>query len=192
MENVTYELKTKNEHFIVFKILRVLGVFLGSWVGLWILMMMAMRRSGGRAMSEGVFEIVSNGVLYAAIGIAIYFIYTKVKDKQVEKIVFNYDQSKLLITYKSYFLHIKSHGAFPLKSLRSTLGSGQSIIYGSFYILSINYGNVRVVHIDKSAADWQRLPNFLLKIHERTNESSGVKSVDDLYYFKKNDIANGS
>lgn len=168
MEIITYEPKTKSEHFILFKFLKLVAIFLGSWMGIWILAGMSRRTS--KAMSEASAELISTVAIIGALLIVLYYIYSKVKTRQVEQVTFDYAQRKLKIKYKSYFLHLQTSAAFPLEKLRSSIKSKQSFLHGSCKILSVHYGKRRVLLIDESSSDWQRVPNFLVKIHERLSE----------------------
>src|SRR5688572_20310451 len=121
MENPVYEPKTKNEYFILFKFLKLGAIFLGSWMGIWLLIVLSPIIS--KVMSDISVELISNVSIYGALFIVLYYIYSKVKTRQIDQVVFDYTQRKLKIRYKNYFLHIRSAAAFPIEQLRSSIKS---------------------------------------------------------------------
>jgi hypothetical protein len=169
MENAIYELKNKRERFIVFKFLQLIALYLLSWLGLWGMFLFSFRRTRPE-FSEDTIALTSDVIIYLSLAIVVYYVFSKVKNRQVEKAIFDYSNSQLTVVYKSYFLHIPGKGIYPFLNLSSTLTPKSNLFYGEHFILRVYHKNKRVVYIGGSADDWQRLPNFLKRIHERISE----------------------
>jgi len=179
METKIYEIKNKTERFIFFKWLKLVAFFLGSWWGLHILLFiilyvptsktgfLGLNAEENRQWLENNSEWVYNLILYIAIGIVIYYVYVMIKSKQVEKFIFNDNERLLTIFYKSYFLHIPSKEEYKYEYLNSTIDFKNNYLYGEHIVLRIYLDSKRIVNIDGSSSDWQRLPNFLKRINER-------------------------
>ena len=165
--NVVYELQTRTEHFIVFKLFKILALFGIAWFVLRLASFMFLGFSG---ISDS--DIVSDVVLYSAFALAGYYVFLKVASTPVEKVVFDYDSNTVTIFYKHYFFHIASEKRFPLDDLSSTLHKKQSFFQGQYLELTIFYRLKSIAFIGKGASDWQRIPNFITRIHERIAESN--------------------
>lgn len=179
MEKELYELKTRNEHWILFKFLKLVAIFIGSYVGLWIVFgLLAIPRSRTRRGDAAPqvfadnFDIITDLILYGALAIVVYYVILKIKNLQVERFTFDDSLQQLVIDYKSYFLHIPEQKTFHYDQLSAETSVGQSFLYGDFVTLTVTYNKKRVAFIGKSASDWQRLPKTLARIQERILEVS--------------------
>jgi hypothetical protein len=177
MERPTYELKSKNEVFILFKFLKLVAIFVGAWTGIWFVLVFFIGRRRRTPVSPELFNLFSNVALYGAVGFVLFYIFSKIRNKQVEKVVFYYDVRVIKITYKSYFLHIKSVVRLSFDWIDSTIVSKQSFLYGDHHILSIFYKKKRVAYIGGASSDWQKLPNFLTKIDQRIRDIRSERTI---------------
>lgn len=164
-DNVVYELQTKTEHFIVFKLFKILALFGVTWFVLRLASFMFLGFTGIRDS-----DVVSDVVLYSALALAGYYVFLKVASTPVERVIFDYNNNVVIILYKNYFFHITSTRNFSLDALSSTLRKKQSFFQGQYLELTIFYRLKRIAFIGKGASDWQRIPNFITRIHERIAE----------------------
>lgn len=158
MEIEVYELKSKIEPFILGKLLTLLAIFIGSFVGLWsalfIFLLAPSRRNGfginekrNRTWLDNNWNLISDLILYLAIAIVLYYMYSKIRYGQVDQFTFNDSERKLLVKFKNYFLHTPYSKKYSYDDLNSSIRSDSNLLYGDHLILTIRSKGKRVVTI---------------------------------------------
>lgn len=187
MEKPTYELKSKNESLILFKFLKLFALFGGAWAAIWLTLLFFVGLHWRMPLSPEFVNIVSNVALYAAIGIVLYYVYSKIRNKQVEKVVFDYDLMMIEVTYRSYFLHIRSVSRLSFDLIDSAIVSKHGSLYGDHHILSIFHKKKCVAYIGGASSDWQKLPNFLIRINQRIQDICSERMMTRANQIKVNE-----
>jgi hypothetical protein len=167
-----YGIKPKEGDFVMFKLLKVFGIFLCAYVASFVLIFIGLpilisRRGGGKLFLLDNPDMLSNIVLYLAFAAVFYFIFSKIRYLEIEKFEFNDAVGKLRITYKSYFLNERTTVLFFYTGLSFKSRKARDLVNGEYDHIEFFSGKEKIGVIHGASVDWHKLPKTTTAIKEK-------------------------
>jgi hypothetical protein len=164
-----YEIKERTEHWILFKFLKLVAIYGGVYcsfmfLSVWIL---SGRRGRRPILAEQLLDPLSSLANFVSIAVVIWYLYTKLKRSELDKLEFDDDANILKLTFRNYLFHFKYSKNIPYASLSCKSRTSNSFLHGEYEHVEFYSGRKKMAVIGSASPDWHKLPNSIERIKSK-------------------------